>query len=226
MVWPAIIGAVGALGAGGLASSGAHDANRTSLAIWREQRDFMDKMSRTEIQRRVQDMSAAGINPMLSVMGMGSASSPNVPPPSIQNEGAGAAAGVERAAQIASNAAQIRLADAQARKTGAEAAILESEVPFSAANAQSRTNILKRELEMIGARLDEQIEKTGIAMTENALKSQTSTFRYEIEKYAAQAAKLEIPEKEAIAALYERFQNAKGAERLLPLILAIFRSAR
>lgn len=226
MVWPAVIGAIGALGAGGLASSGAHNANRTSLSIWREQRAFMDEMSRTEIQRRVQDMTAAGLNPMLSVMGMGSASSPNVSPPSIQNEGAGAAAGVERAAQIAASAAQIKLAEAQARKTSAEASVIESEVPWSASNAESRNFLLKRELELIGTRIDEQIEKVGIAMTENALKSQTSTFRFELEKYAAQAAKLEIPEKEAIAALYEKFQDAKGAERLLPLILAIFRSAR
>lgn len=226
MVWPAVIAGAAALGGSLLGSSGAHNANRTNLAIWREQRDFMKEMSNTEVQRRVQDMTAAGINPMLSVMGMGSASSPNVPPPTMQNEGAPAQAGVAQAAQIAASAAQIKLAESQARKTGAEAAILESEVPFSAANAESRTNILKRELEMIGSRVDEQIEKTGIAMTENALKSQTSTFRYEIEKYAAQAAKLEIPEKEAIAALYEKFQNAKGAERLLPLILSIFRSAR
>lgn len=230
MVAPAVVAAgIGALGSvvGGLfGRSGARAQNRMNLQIAREQMAFEERMANTEIQRRVADLQGAGLNPLLSIMGMGAASSPSPPMAQVVNEEAPLARGIESAAQIAASAAQIRLAEAQARKIGAEASILESQVPWSARDAQSKSDALFRQAELVGAQVDEQIEKAGIAMTENALRSQTSTFRYEIEKYAAQAAKLEIPEKQAIAALYEKFKEAKGAERLLPLILAIFRSVR
>lgn len=218
MVWPAIIAAAGALGSGALGASGAHSANRTSLAIWREQRDFMDTMSRTEIQRRVQDMSAAGINPMLSVMGMGGASSPNVSPPSIQNEGSPAGAGVAQAAQIAASAAQIKLAEAQARKTSAEASVIESEVPWSAGNAQQRSEMLFSQARVAA-------QQVGISEIEAALRKRDlealQPLREKLQTALVQAEQLGLSEKEAIAKLYESFSQLKGAERIIPLLLPL-----
>lgn len=218
MVWPAVIGALGAIGSSALGSSGAHKANRTSLAIWREQRDFMDQMSRTEIQRRVADMTAAGINPMLSVMGMGGASSPNVSPPSIQNEGAPAGAGVAQAAQIAASAAQIKLAEAQARKTSAEASVIESEVPWSAQNAQQRSELLFSQARTAA-------HGVGIAQIEQAIKSgdleKLQPLRVALQEALVKAENLGLSEKEAIAKLYESFSQLKGAERILPMLIPI-----
>lgn len=55
---------------------GQHSANKQNARMAREQMAFQERMSSTEIQRRTQDLLAAGMNPMLAVSQGGASSGP------------------------------------------------------------------------------------------------------------------------------------------------------
>ena len=93
--WSALATGFGAL-VGGF---GQHQANQTNIKLAREQMAFQERMSNTAIQRRVEDMLLAGINPVLAARH--EASSPAGQTATVGNVGqaglAGAATGMASA---------------------------------------------------------------------------------------------------------------------------------
>lgn len=227
MVWPAIIGAVGAIGGGLLSQAGSHSANRANVKLQREQQAWEKMMSDTAMQRHVADLRAAGLNPMLG-MTSGGASTPSVAPARVENENrdlghsvSSAVAAALTASQIKAANAQAEAATAQARKTNAEAAITEKDVPYSAQNAQMRSENLKSQMEIFAKSVGEkgyEVERKRIEVEE------LMPLVKEMKEILIKAEKLGLSEKEAISKLYEAASGVKGVERLMPIILSILRS--
>lgn len=129
---PFTIAAVAAPVIGGLmSSSGQASANTANKNLSREQMQFQERMSSTAHVRQVEDLRAAGLNPILSANT--GASAPTGSMATMQNEDAETARGIESA--VTSSLANKRLSQdiknlkAQEQKTNTETALLKANKP-------------------------------------------------------------------------------------------------
>lgn len=144
------IGISSALGASDLL--GTWYQNKENKELSREQMAFQRSMSNTAVQRRVADLRAAGLNPMLGYQG--AASSPEGSMPRMENMGAAVGRGVSTAmqlAQVENIRADTDLKRSQTEQGGAQTTLLREQVPKLVAeigNIKSQADLHRAQAEI------------------------------------------------------------------------------
>ncbi len=215
MVIPAIIAGGAALAGTIVSARGQREANQDNLRIAREQMAFQERMSSTAVQRRMSDLDAAGLNPILA--GSYDASSPGGASARMENVAAGAEDAVGSAVQTMAVRKQLKLLDAQISKTRHE-----SDTAFS----ESQVAGIRKRLEQTrfgfyfsgdgrpkGAMAD-------LMRSEHAAQLASSARSLS----EAELARFSVPERKALAAMWQSFgSEGKGLQTFMPLLLSLMR---
>ena len=205
-VIPAAISAAGSI-------FGQERANRTNVAEAATNRAFQREMRNTSWQAGIADMERAGVNPAVA-FGRGGAAVPGGSVASVDDAVSG---GVSSAMEATMLRKQIKLLDQQTKKVESEAGIAHSE------------HVIKRtEADMAGERWRYYFSENGSPkrplldlLDQQHAGSMASSARTISD---AELSKLSIPERQAVARLFDQIgSGGKGVQMLGPLLLQLLR---
>lgn len=140
-------------GVGLLNYFGQQDTNAQNQRNAQAQMDFQERLSNSAYQRQAADMSAAGMNPMLSYMKTSGASTPVGASAVYSSPAAAGSSGAYTAAQTAYSRSQSNKTDVETHNLG-----------FSAQEIQANTAVLNKTVEKMAAEIGvmQQTEQTQV----------------------------------------------------------------
>lgn len=223
-------GMVGAAAIGGaLDIFGQSSANAANWRIAKKQMEFQERMSSTAIQRRVKDLQAAGLNPMLGYTD--SASSPAGASAKMESVTGGRMGDRLTSALVAKSQIENMKADTLKKSEEANVATEQTRINrevaydlhqkniFSAQSAEASVLTLEQNLKNLGQTFETQ-------KIEQALKQrdfmELQPLVIEYQRIINQAERLGIPEKQADADFWEAIgvggKYAEAIKKMLPSI--------
>lgn len=216
---PAWLLPLAAAGISGVTSAlGQKSANDANIKIAREQMAFQKEMSDTTVQRRMSDLEAAGINPILA--GEMSASSPAGASATMQNV---AGTGISSARSSATATKQFQLVEQQLRLSKEATRKMSAEAFTSESNQRIAKNRQRMDQMETGFYIGEDfLEKPAMKQLLQSLHNQRIASSAQSVSQA-NLTRLSIPEQRAIAMFYDAVPGAKGAQELLSPLMQLLR---